>query len=74
MKAHREKDQFNPVILTLESQAEVDGIYALLNHVGISRAAGFLGSDDHEALANFTSKDGPHSIHAKLQRLLSKES
>lgn len=70
MKAHREtpKPAFIPVTLTLESQAEVDGIYSLMNHTAISDAAE-LPEKAFETLEPFTSsrKD---AIHRKLVGIL----
>lgn len=40
MKAHREEQEFLPVTLTLETQAEVDGIYTMLLSNQLTTAVG----------------------------------
>lgn len=45
---------FAPVVLTLENQQEVDALYALLNHNGLTNAAG-LDPDAFKVLKPFAS-------------------
>lgn len=47
MKAHREPPKFTPVTLVLETQEEVDAIYALLNDYRITKCLPF----PHKAFA-----------------------
>lgn len=69
MKAHRE-NTFIPVTLILETQAEVDGIFALMNHTNVSAAAG-LPEDAYEALQPF--KRGNYvTLHENLDKLINK--
>jgi hypothetical protein len=41
MKAQQQADQFKPVTLTLETQAEVDAIFAVLNNSSVRQALEF---------------------------------
>jgi len=71
MKAHREtpKPAFIPVTLTLESQAEVDGVSALFNNAKINETAG-LPHDSYKSLNSFMDRDNTDFIHEKLQGLI----
>jgi hypothetical protein len=66
MKAHREEivPSFKPVTLILESQEEVDGLYAFFNH-GISDVVGF-GDDSFKVLKPFRSDKG-EDMHEEIQ-------
>lgn len=61
---------FRPVHLILETQAEVDGIFALLNHVRISDAVGLGGSEYIEPLRPYHKSSVTDSLHHELSRLL----
>jgi hypothetical protein len=64
MKAYQESLQvFNPVVLTLETQAEVDAIFACLNHADVAQAIGLSGK--WNCLAAFKSLDY-NKIHFAL--------
>lgn len=69
MKACREDTYFKPVTLTLESQAEVDAIYTVLNHTQLCEALE-LGEGDFEWLEPFKSNDSAERLHTKLNKLI----
>lgn len=68
MKAHR-TPEFTPVTLTLETQAEVDGIFALLNH-DLSNSVG-IHYDDYQCLKPFASHHA-NKLHSALCAYISK--
>jgi len=63
MKASRETT-FTPVTLTLESQAELDAIYTVLNHTGLCEALG-LSCDLWEILDGYSSEKS-HELHKRV--------
>lgn len=65
MKAHRNEapKPFEPVILTLETQAEVNAVYALLNHSDLREAVG-LPPTSH-IMMNYRTDDY-HRLHRAL--------
>lgn len=67
MKACRVDTLFRPVTLTLESQAEVDAVFAVLNHTQVCEALG-IGENDFAALEPFRSM-GYDALHCKLTAL-----
>lgn len=67
MKASRNPKAFAPVILTLETQAEVDAIYAVLNHARLCDALGF--ESEYKHLFPFKSVEADN-IHIKINKLL----
>lgn len=71
MKAERiqEPKKFIPVILTLETQDEVDSIYSLFNHNGICNTAG-LPFKSFEVLDAYQNEKATDQIHQKLVRLV----
>lgn len=64
MKAHRE-EKFTPVTLVLESQAEVDALFSLINHNSLTKAVG-LTVTDYEALEPFVNRENCMELHLKL--------
>lgn len=70
MKATRNtpEPKFEPVILTLETQAEVDAIYAVINHSSISDAIG-LGDCEIGILKPFRSMRAA-VLHGALNNLI----
>lgn len=70
MKAERKTESaFVPVILTLESQAEVDAVFSLLNHARICDAVE-LPDEAGGVLEPFHSQYY-HALHTNLDRLTS---
>lgn len=66
MKAERKTESaFVPVILTLESQAEVDAVYALLNHATLLEAVG-LGGQGAAGLLMFRNAESFDKINWRL--------
>lgn len=67
MKAQRnEEKQFIPVTLMLETQHEVDALYAVLNHKTFNDAVLGLDGDSFKHLAPFKSENYV-KIHEKIQ-------
>lgn len=71
MKAHREtpKPAFIPVTLTLKSQAEVDGVFALFNNAKINETAG-LPHESYKSLRPFVDQVNAGIIHDKLCNII----
>lgn len=70
MKASRkESNVFIPVCLTLESQAEVDAIYAVLNHGRLCDSLGF--DAEYKQLEPFKS-DESEEFHTKINNVFKK--
>ncbi len=71
MKAHREtpKPEFIPVTLILESQEEVDGVYALLNHLRVNDAAK-LPYHAFKKLLPFVNQDNAAFLHSQIDALI----
>jgi len=70
MKARLDDSSFKPVTLVLESQAEVDAIYAILNHISISKAIGLGDLNPSEILGTFPNEDNCNELHRILDRLI----
>lgn len=70
MKASQTKESFTPVCLMLETQAEVDAIYALLNHSVICDAVEL--GDSFEALCPFKTDAMSEAFHVKISAILLK--
>lgn len=68
MKATSER-KFQPVILTLETQEEVDKLFALLNHSAISDAVGF--TEEYLVLKPYIS-DKKNLYHFNLEKMIAK--
>ena len=73
MKANRNSlpPAFEPVILTLETQAEVDALYTLINHFRISNTVG-LGNVSEGILQPFRDSAHCSELHRALGLLLNK--
>lgn len=69
MKASRKPNEFSPVYLTLETQAEVDAIYAVLDHAKLGDALGF--TDQYKALQPFKSYE-TEKFHVKINGIFKK--
>lgn len=54
--------------LTLETQAEVDAVFAVFNHSPICDALGF--GNAYECLIPFKAEPNSHELHLKLNKLL----
>lgn len=67
MKASRE-ETFRPVTIILETQEEVDGIYALMDDARLSRAAG-IPSSCSSGLADFINEDKCFELASKIATL-----
>lgn len=68
MKASQEPMPFRPVILVLESQAEVDAFYTVTNCPALNRVLGIT-KEDFKALQPFRSQK-TDQLYADLIRLL----
>lgn len=68
MKAFREPE-FTPVMLCLETQKEVDSIFALLNYTTIQRALDMEGVSPQTALRPFSSKEY-NRIRDRLSKIM----
>jgi len=71
MKTAPTQKTFKPVTLILETQEEVDAIYALLNHTTASQALGLSEIDPDEVFypSLWTTK-GTDQLHAKLDSII----
>lgn len=71
MKANRPNipPAFAPVILTLESQAEVDAIFTVINHVRLSAALG-IADVSEETLIAFRDRDRSDTLHRAVNKLI----
>lgn len=68
MKALRD-ESFRPVTLILETQAEVDGVFALFDHAKICRAAG-LEEVTYKVLEQWHNSTVAGRLHNQLKALL----
>jgi hypothetical protein len=66
MKAHRNTPQFEPVVLTLENQEEIDSMYALFNSAVITKALPAL-FGGWNLLADFVDEGKAQHKFANLQ-------
>ena len=73
MKATRNKPipAFEPVTLILETQEEVDAIYAVLNHVSFSQCIG-IGDADQSILTPYADVHHCDSLHKAIRDFKSK--
>lgn len=60
------KPVFEPVVLVLETQGEVDAIFSLINHRTLATCAG-LSLNSHECLLTYRSAESSKAIYYKLQ-------
>lgn len=67
MKASRNPNEFIPVCLTLETQAEVDAIYAVLNHSKLCDVFGF--DSEYKQLEPY-STDAVNEFHQKINKII----
>lgn len=67
MKASRDPITFTPVILTLETQAEVDAISAVLNHSKLCDVLGFV--VEYKQIQPFES-DAANEFHLRLNKII----
>lgn len=68
MKAHRDTPPpapFVPVVLTLESQHEVDALYAMLNHPTVTDAVE-LPYTTYQAVVKFRNEDNSSRLYKAL--------
>ncbi len=70
MKAERQKEPFTPVVLTLETQEEVNALALIFNHAFVMEEAG-LGEVEAEVIGRFAtteySGDAHMAYNAKLK-------
>jgi hypothetical protein len=71
MKSESHNDAFQPVKLILESQAEVDAIFAVLNNCRVRQAIE-LPQDSYRALDDHDDWHNAHRLHLKLVDLTTK--
>lgn len=69
MKASRQEPPFVPVTLVLETQAEVDALFTLLNHSVISSAVG-LDNEEYKALQRLRVVTNTSALHVKLNNAM----
>jgi hypothetical protein len=70
MKAHQEPEPpkpFRPVTLVLETQEELDAVYALLNHSTLRKAVGLPSGIASDVLAGFGADYG--RLHIALCKI-----
>ena len=60
---------FQPVTLTLETQAEVDAIFTLINHSDTRRVSG-LERGAYEALEKYNDQSNCHKLHMDLCKMM----
>ena len=68
MKAEIIAPPFNRVLLTLETQEQVDAIFTLLNHTYVRESVG-LSAEDYKILIPYKSS-GANALHKALNALL----
>ncbi len=67
MEASRKEPE--PVILTLESQNEIDQLHSLFNNPSIQKAVG-LPFKSYEVLEKYRNEEASHLLHVKLNNLI----
>lgn len=65
MKSHLESHRFTPVVLTLESQAEVDALFAVFNHTWVVDAIPAL-AGAYQTLESYHNRLASDLIHEAL--------
>ena len=69
MRATNKKDGFVPVVLTLETQTEVDAIFCVMNHYSLRCVLG-LHDNDYKVLEGYASHEGAKTVHTKLCKMI----
>lgn len=64
MKIQTQKE-FQPITVVLETQQEVDALFALVNHCGIQKTVGF-GEKDYSLLSPYVNRTNTNRLHDLL--------
>ena len=70
MKVKQKNGKFRPIVITLETQEEVDGMFTLANYAGLTRAVGLL--DMYEELEGYQT-DGADNLFHMLEYFITNE-
>lgn len=72
MKAARDlvPTPFVPVVLTLQSQAEVDAFFTVTNHCGLAKLLGLDAHDSFEVLLPYRNERAADRLHEALNAAL----